>query len=355
VSQAQVAAETAYPISAPSGRVRLAAFAPHLRDHGVSLTFRPTLTDDEYRLITSDASPARKAASLTRAAARLARRGAGRRDDDLLLVHRLRFLAPVPGLEPTRAVDAYDFDDALYLGSILASNRRFAWVKREAERWRSYTTRARLVIAGNANLAAHARAHARRVEVVPSCVDPSVQQTRQHGEPEVVTIGWIGSRSTVDQLRAVLPVIARLNDSRTRARLVLIGAGGIGYEADWLELRQWSLAREAEDLASFDVGIMPLPDTEWTRGKCGYKLLQYFAAGVPAVASPVGVNSQIVGSDKRRGLLATTDEEWSSALEELITDHLARAEMGAEARRFVEREYSYQRWAPELAAILAEL
>jgi glycosyltransferase involved in cell wall biosynthesis len=272
-----------------------------------------------------------------------------------MLVHRLRFLAPVPGLEPTRAVDAYDFDDALYLGSILASNRRFAWVKREGERWRSYTARARLVIAGNANLAAHARAHARRVEVVPSCVDPNVQQTRQHGEPEVVTIGWIGSRSTVDQLRAVLPVIAGLNESRTRARLVLVGTGGIGYEADWLEQREWSLAREAEDLASFDVGIMPLPDTEWTRGKCGYKLLQYFAAEVPAVASPVGVNKRIVGEDRERGLLATTREDWSTALEELITDHQARAEMGAEARRFVEREYSYQRWAPELAGMLADL
>jgi glycosyltransferase involved in cell wall biosynthesis len=100
---------------------------------------------------------------------------------------------------------------------------------------------------------------------------------------------------------------------------------------------------------------MPLVDSEWTRGKCGYKLLQYFSAGVPAVASPVGVNRDIVGRGGERGLLASTPEEWSSALEELIRDHAARAEMGGAARRLAELEYSYQRWAPELAALLAAL
>jgi glycosyltransferase involved in cell wall biosynthesis len=171
----------------------------------------------------------------------------------------------------------------------------------------------------------------------------------------VVTIGWIGSQSTVDQLRSVLPAIAALNQPHLRARLVLVGARGLDYEAEWIERREWSLQSETNDLASFDIGIMPMPDTEWTRGKCGYKLLQYFSAGVPAVASPVGVNRRIVGEQKERGLLATTSEEWDAALAELVEDHEARREMGDAARSFVEREYSYQRWAPELAAVLATL
>jgi glycosyltransferase involved in cell wall biosynthesis len=204
-------------------------------------------------------------------------------------------------------------------------------------------------------LAARAREHAGHVEVIPSCVDPTRQPLHQHGERDPVTIGWIGSRSTVDQLRTVLPAIEALNRSRTRARLILVGVGGLDYEADWLEERGWSLETEAGDLASFDIGIMPMPDTDWTRGKCGYKLLQYFSAGVPAVASPVGINRRIVGEERERGLLATTDREWSNALEELVADHSARAEMGLAARRFVEREYSYERWAPELAAMLSAL
>ena len=346
-------AETAYPLSAPSPRVRLAAFAPHLRAHGVELHVQTNLTDAEYEAIASKTGAPHKAMVLGRAAGRLLRRRSS--GDAPLLVHRLRFLLPVPGLEPARRVDAYDFDDALYLGSILSTNRRFRMLKREAGSWRAYVERARLVIAGNDELAARARELSRRVEVIPSCVDPSGQPLREHAEHDPVTIGWIGSRSTVDQLRMVLPAIAALNEQDTRARLVLVGAGGLDYEADWLEQRPWSLDSEAEELASFDIGIMPMPDTDWTRGKCGYKLLQYFSAGVPAIASPVGVNRRIVGERRERGLLATGDEEWSAALEELVNDHAARAEMGAEGRRFVEREYSYQRWAPELASMLAEL
>ena len=98
---------------------------------------------------------------------------------------------------------------------------------------------------------------------------------------------------------------------------------------------------------------MPLPDDEWTRGKCGYKLLQYFAAGVPAVASPVGVNRAIVGEE--RGMLASSNDDWFKALEMLVRDAQARREMGSNARQFVEAKYSYERWAPELAGMLKSL
>jgi glycosyltransferase involved in cell wall biosynthesis len=351
----QVAAQTAYPISAASSRVRIAAFAPHLRPHGVDLRYQSTLSDAEYGVITSEAGAARKAAELGRATARLLAGRAAPADGELLLVHRIRFLVSIPGLEPPRRVDAYDFDDALYLGSILSPNRRFSWLKREAERWLAYVRRARLVIAGNELLAQHAREYAQRVEVIPSCVDPSEQPTREHTEQEVVTIGWIGSRSTADEIYQVLPAIGRLTERGLKVRLVLIGARPLDLNAPWLVQRPWSLASQPEELARFDLGVMPLADTEWARGKCGFKLLQYFAAGVPAVASPVGVNAALVGEAEERGLLAATPDEWSAALERLVRDVDSRRAMGAEARRFVEREYSYQRWAPELAALLREL
>ncbi len=129
--------------------------------------------------------------------------------------------------------------------------------------------------------------------------------------------------------------------------------GDTGVRADWIEHRPWSVETQASDLASFDVGIMPLPDTDWTRGKAGYKLLQYFSAGVPAVASPVGVNADFVADG--RGISATTDDEWERALVDLLADATARRERGLAAREFVERSYSYQRWAPDLAAMLKAL
>jgi glycosyltransferase involved in cell wall biosynthesis len=346
-----VSAETAYPPSAPSARVRVASFQPHLAAHGIDLRYRPTLTEREYAQLTSTDSAVRKLGTLGRAAMRAAR-NASAGNGDLILIHRLRFLSPLPSVEPSRAVDIYDFDDALFVGSILSANRRFEWLKREASRHRAYLKRARLVIAGNSYLASHARRSARRVEVVPSCVDPEAQPTRSHQSRDVVTVGWVGSRSTSSHLGEVLPLFSKLNSDRLRARLVAVGAEPT-FSAPWIEFRPWSLSREHEDLASFDVGIMPMPDNEWTRGKCGYKLLQYFAAGVPAIASPVGVNPLLIGDE--RGRLANSSRDWLRALDELVGDASTRKSMGSAARSFVERDFSYQRWAPDLAALMHEL
>ena len=326
--------------------MRLASFAPFLSRHGVELTYQPTLTDVEYRTLATNTSAARKAMVLAVSASRAVRSHAAH---DLLLIHRLRLLSPLPGVDPPRELDVYDLDDALFLGSPAAANRRFQWAKQEARRSIECMRRARLVIAGNSFLAGKAREHARRVEVVPSCINPSRQQLRTHGPAEVTTVGWIGSHTTSSYLDPVLSVFAQLNQHRLRAKLVLVGADGMA-QADWIEHRPWSLTSENDHLASFDIGIMPLPNTEWAYGKCGYKLLQYFAAGVPAIASPVGVNVDLIGND--RGMLASSSAEWRSSLETLIADVDRRRESGLAGRAFVEREYSYSRWAPELAALL---
>ncbi|MGH3265009.1 MAG: glycosyltransferase, partial [Trebonia sp.] len=287
-------------MSAASARVRVANYIPFLREHGVDLKHVPTVSAEEYALLVSSASPARKAAVLARSALRAA---TIRERDALLLVHRLLLLTPIPAIDPPRRLDLYDFDDALTVGSAATANRRFQWTKQEARRAVTCMRRARLVLTGNSTLAAQAREHAARVEIVPSCVDPTAQALHQHGERETLTIGWIGSHTTVAYLDQLLPVIKRLNERGRRATLVVVG-GDTGLREEWIEHRSWSLATQAADLASFDIGVMPLPDTEWTRGKSGYKLLQYFAAGVPAVASPVGVNAEFVADG--RGLAATT-------------------------------------------------
>lgn len=340
---------TAYPPSAPSARVRLAQFAPFLAKHDIDLQYQPTLTDAEYSVLASQASPFSKIRVLGRSIDRAAR---GAPAHDLLLVHRLRLLAPAPGIDPPRRLDAYDLDDALFLGSTAAENRRFGWAKQEPRRALACLRRTRLAIVGNSYLADHARRYARRVEIVPSCVDPAKQPLHEHRPTEIVTVGWIGSRTTAEYLKPLLPVFERVNAQGMRARLVVVG-GDIGMRADWLEHRPWSLDGQADDLATFDVGLMPLPDTEWARGKCGYKVLQYFAAGVPAIVSPVGVARDLVG--RERGLMATTPGEWQRALIELLDDVAVRRQRGIAARAFVEQKFSYQHWAPELAKLLRSL
>lgn len=345
----RIVGATAYPLIAASARVRVAGFAPFLAPLGVDLEHVPTVSDSEYELLVSSAAVPRKAAILGRSALRGI---AASRRDGLLMIHRLLLLTAAPGIDPPRHLDVYDLDDALFVGSAANAHRHFQWVKQEARRAQASAKRARLVLAGNAWLASQARQVARRVEVVPSCVDPSIQPLRQHVDSEVVTVGWIGSHTTCSYLQPVLPVLAAINSAGVRAKLIVVG-GDTGVRNEWIEHRPWSLSRQPADLAEFDIGIMPLPDDDWTRGKSGYKLLQYFSAAVPAVASPVGVNAEIVGSD--RGLEATSADEWRRALQRLISDSDERRERGVAARKYVEDNYSYQRWAPELAQMFRSL
>lgn len=345
----RVSGVTAYPLGVASARVRVRNFQPFLSAEGIALDLQSMMSDREYAVLISNASPARKAAVLAKSVARASLR---RQLEGLRLVHRLVCLAPLPGIDPPSHLDVYDLDDALTVGSPAHDNRRFQWLKREAQRAATSMRRARLVTAGNAYVASQARQFNKCVEVIPSCVDPTIQAVREHAEQDVVTVGWIGSHTTVPYLKHVIPVLARINNERQRLRLVVIG-GDTGLREDWIEHRPWSLTRQSSDLASFDIGIMPLPDTDWARGKSGYKLLQYFAAGVPAIASPVGVNAELVSDE--RGLLASSADEWERALSVLMADASGRDARGAAARSFVEREYSYQRWAPELATLLRGL
>ncbi len=346
-----VVAQTAYPHSTASARVRLAGFAPFLEQLGVKLDYRPTLTDAEYAVVTRGRRVLPKLRPLVASIASTARPPAAD-PASLLLVHRLRSLIRVPVVEFSHRIDVYDFDDAMFVGSGPGTGLGSRLLKAEARRWTHYVATARLVVAGNGHLASAAREHARRVEVVPSCVDPSRYRVHLHRDSSDVTIGWVGSRTTSRYLGHVLPAVERLNRGGLRARLLVIGGERLPT-IRWLEQRPWSLEREATDLAEFDVGVLPLPDNPWTQGKCGYKALQYFAAGIPVVASPVGVNVYLVGAD--RGRLASSESAWFAALHELSSDTAARRQMGAAGRRFVETEYSYRRWAPELVAMFRSL
>lgn len=321
-----------------------------LRAESVDMRFEPTLSNEQYRVLSSEAPRSAKVAVLLKAARRARR---GRVHDGLVLIHRLLFLARMPGVDPPAHLDVYDFDDALFLGSISAQNRGGAMLKQEARRWAAYVARARLVTAGNSYLADEAlKVRSHRVEVLPTCVEPSKFTPVHHEEREVVTVGWVGSRTTAPYLHPVLDAVARLHESGRKIKLLLIGASDLGSHP-WLEQRRWSLDSEVDDLAGIDIGVMPMPDTRWARGKCGYKLLQYFAAGVPAIVSPVGVATQMVGDG--RGLLARSEVDWERAILQLAGDPNARQEMAAASRVYVEKNFSYARWAPELAGMLKEL
>ena len=211
--------------------------------------------------------------------------------------------------------------------------------------------RANLVMAGNEYLANRARhAGAQRVEILPTVVDTERYQTRPPPESPIITVGWMGSPATAHYLHRLAPALQTLAATRT-IRWVAVGANPAQLKSLPFTVWPWTEASEVADIQPFDIGIMPLPDEPFERGKCGYKLIQYMACGKPVVASPVGVNSVIVRNGVE-GFLASSTDEWIASLQKLVDDSALRKQMGQVGRARVETEYSLQVTAPKLECLL---
>lgn len=244
-----------------------------------------------------------------------------------------------------------DYDDAIFHNYDLSKNlliRKLLGGKID-----SVMRHSSCVIAGNSYLASRAKAAgARSVELVPTVVDHTRYIPRHDSLTERPVIGWIGSPSTQKYVIGIREVLAKACQVHG-ARLMLVGATPqMVAELPGLDVEvvPWSEDSEAELISRMDIGIMPLPDGPWEKGKCGYKLIQYMACAVPVIASPVGVNVDIV-TGSHSGLLADSLAEWQDALLQLLSSAEQRREMGAAGREAVENTYSLQVQAPVLSRI----
>jgi glycosyltransferase involved in cell wall biosynthesis len=206
------------------------------------------------------------------------------------------------------------------------------------------------VVAGNEYLAAMFRERGREVTVLPTCLDPAHYRVKEHVEVSPINLVWIGSSSTlpyVEQHREAIRHAAQ----RVPLRLLTIADRGLSDPGFAAEHVPWSYEGEAGALVRGDIGIAPTPCDRWTLGKCGFKIVQYMAAGLPAVASPVGANAEIV-REGETGFLADTPAAWADAIERLARDVELRRRMGRAARGVAEREYSLTRAADTWAKLL---
>jgi glycosyltransferase involved in cell wall biosynthesis len=335
-------------------RVRIHQHVPGLRSRGIEATVVPFYPRPPASTRPAAAprrpAPARRLAHAVFELCRTLRIARLARDHDAVVLQRV--LLP-PALQRMLARHSrrllFDFDDAIYTthaGALpVPPDTTF--------RFEHMLSLADAAIVSTAHLAGRARPHTGRVFVVPSPVDCERYRPRPDlGPRNEVTIGWIGRDSTTMYLTPVLPVLAELCRSNPRVRVALVGALA-GTGAGFAECPPWSLDTELGELARFDVGIMPLTDDEWARGKGGYKLLQYFACGVPAVASPVGANREIV-TPGETGFLAADAVDWREHLSRLIRDATLRARLAATARVAAKSEYSLAKWTPRLADALEE-
>ena len=212
----------------------------------------------------------------------------------------------------------------------------------------------RLVTAGNAYLAQRAQASgAERVEIVPTVVDLDHYHTRKVSAASPLRVGWIGTPETWGALARSIYATLLPELVAHGAIFRAIGAALEARTAERLEIIPWSEADEVRLIHGMDIGVMPMPDTPWMRGKCGYKLIQYMACGLPVVAAPVGVNTEIVEHGVN-GFLAETEEEWRHSITQLLQDGELRQRMGRAGRKKIEANYSLQVWAPRVSDMLSQ-
>jgi hypothetical protein len=347
-----------YPLGiAPGQRYRTEQWSPYLREHGIELVFSPFADSALQALLYEPGLYLRKAAGM---AARFARRfvDAWRAADyDAVLVQREACLVGPALIErlarARRPTLIYDFDDAVYLPYVSPTNHYLSYLKFP---WKTgaLCRMSDLILAGNDHLAAFARRHApdsSAVEVMPSTISLRTYRAKPAGtQAGLPVLGWTGSHSSAQYLKLIEGPLRTLAQ-RTPFRLLLVGPAALSIPGVETETRPWRSESESEDLWPMDVGLMPLPDADWARGKCGMKALQYMAVGIPAAVSPVGVNKDIV-THGVNGLHARTDEEWVEGLYRLLSDAELRKRQGAAARRTVEEHYSAEAQVPRLVALL---
>lgn len=338
----------------PGQRFRIEQWAPHLRADGIDVELAPFLDLATERAMRRPGRTLAKAWGVSRALGRRLGLLRAARRYDAVYVFREAALAGPPVVETLLARRGarlvLDYDDAIWVSYVSPANPYLAKLKFPGKT-ATLCRIARHVMAGNAYLADYARRFNDRVSVVPTTIDTDRYQPVERPPNTVPVIGWTGSYSTAKYLQILATPLRRLRE-RMDFRMVVVGAD---FELDGVdvECRPWDSRREVEDLRDFDVGVMPLLDTEWERGKCGLKALQYMALGIPCVVSPVGVNSDIV-RDGVEGFTASSAEDWENTLERLLRDPSLRRRLGQAARESVVTRYSAKVHAPRVAEILRE-
>jgi glycosyltransferase involved in cell wall biosynthesis len=338
-----------YPLhSSPSQRFRFEQYFGHLNDSGYKFRVSSFLTPANWRTFYQTGSSRMKVAALIGGTLRRLRDLMVISSYDFVFIHREAMPLGPPIFEwlvakVCRKKIIYDFDDAIWLAE--QPNEKLIKV---AGKWRSKVGAicrwAYKVSCGNDYLCEFAASYNSRVISIPTIVDTeNYHNPRLHARKtgrNGITIGWTGSHSTIKYLGLIEDVLKQLQTQHPEIHVVVIADRRPKFRTlSSFQFLEWNRATEIADLMNIDIGVMPLPDDSWARGKCGFKAIQYMALGIPTVASPVGVNTTIVNHGKN-GFLAHERESWFSTIEQLIQDADLRKAIGEEGRATVINRYS---------------
>jgi len=351
-----------HPVYEAGYRYRVRQFLPYLEGAGFRCTVSPFSTGQLFRALPRHGQLGTKVFHTLYCTARRMKRLAYLSQFDLIVIHREVFPFFTPIMEKwvlrRHPKVIFSFDDAIHAGhhDVSMLNHPLLYRFKYGRGVDEILRRSTHIIAGNRILADYATKFNSAVSIIPTVVDCSqysFKPVTEKGGP--ISIGWIGSRTTACYLPAIEPALTRLAHANPgRVRFSFLGYPEYKPDVPNVSSLPFQLDTEMDYLRSLDIGIMPLPDTEWTRGKCAFKAIQYMGMGIPTVASPVGITSDLIEHNVN-GLLATSVEDWFQALNLLVNDASIRRRLSLEARRTIEQSYSLQVWGPRLASLFDQL
>lgn len=346
-----------YPVEAASTRFRVAQFAGPLAKAGIELELSPFLSSEQFAKFYVPGNSVAKAAGMVRPLLkRFAETISARKYDAIFLQREAMFFGPAIFewlMQKTAGLPLIlDLDDATYVRYESPRFGKFASALKFFGKTDRLIERSDVVVCGNRFIAEYVASRGGRSVVIPTVVDTEIFKPADKNN-NVPVIGWIGTHSTFPFLENLFPVLRRLSDKHEFS-LKIIGSGNdtVTVENITTENLQWNLAREVEDLRSFDIGLYPITvsnsaNKEWLMGKSGFKSIQYLAVGIPFVVSPVGVAAEI-GINETTHFSANTDEDWYNLLDRLLSDKGLRTQMGKAGREFSLENYTVAKQAEKL-------
>ena len=353
----RVFAVASYPVEAAATRYRVVQHLPHLRKQGIEVEFSPFVNSATFRGLYDRRRLARTAIGLGAAFFKRLREVAMFKKADVLFVQREAMLFGPPWFERLAAARlpiVLDLDDPTYLGTVASVHGSFVAKVRWQHKGDQLIRLASIVLCGNPTIAAHVEDLGVEARLVPTVVDLQQFRPVEGPRPAVPVLGWIGTHATYPYLETLFPVLQRLRE-KYPFTVKIVGSGGPAPDLGPLavEHAEWRLDREVDDFRSIDIGLYPLLDEPYARGKSGFKAIQYMAVGIPFVTSPVGVCATI-GEPGRTHFLAAGATEWGSALEKLLSNRELRAEMGSRGRQHAMERYTVEQHAAALGGALRD-
>ncbi len=328
---------------APSQRFRFEQYMPFLKDNGIEFELSPLVDKSDDVVLYSKGNYLKKALIEIKSWKKRFKDLKRAKDFDAVFIHRealmtfsLFFEKKIAERNPNII---YDFDDSIWLPEVSEGNQNLQVLKRP-EKVNKTMSLSKLIFAGNSYLANYASQYCSNVKIIPTTIDTDYHKPSKRFNNETVCIGWTGTQTTLKFLRTISSVFVDLKKKygdRVRFKIIC------DTKPEWFPVEftftKWNLEEEIAQLNELDIGIMPLTDNQWTRGKCGFKGLQYMAVEAATVMSPVGVNNEIIDHGKN-GYLAQSNDEWVNYLSCLIESKDLREQLGKAGRKTIIEKYS---------------